>query len=117
MLWTAHAGKKAIPTPLLRERKRMLHNGMVLVTLVVDRKGALRGEPQISCSGVLDADGDAEVLAALRSAVENALGRLAAGARRDDGQLAEAGRLAVRRHLSKAIGKKPLTQVHVVRLT
>ncbi len=112
-------GERLLPagTPLLRERKRMLHNGMVLVTLTVDRKGVLRGEPQISCSGVLDANGDAEILEALRAAVEDALGRLAAGAKRDDGQLAEAGRLAVRRHLSRAIGKKPLTQVHVVRLT
>jgi ribonuclease J len=52
----------------------------------------------------------------LRTAVERALAELPAGARRDDDVVGEAARRALRRALNERFGKRPLTEIQVVRL-
>jgi ribonuclease J len=53
--------------------------------------------------GLIDADTDAAA-------------QVPSAARRDDDVTREAVRIAVRRHLKKSHGKKPLTDVHLVRV-
>ena len=48
--------------------------------------------------------------------MEDALDRLPKGARKSDERVEEAARNALRRACHKAIGKKPVTDVHLVRL-
>ena len=44
------------------------------------------------------------------------LADLSAAERNDDGRIEEAARLAVRRVVRAHLGKKPLTDVHIVRI-
>jgi ribonuclease J len=48
--------------------------------------------------------------------LKEALADLSAAERRDDGRVEEAARQAVRRVVRAHLGKKPLTDVHIVRI-
>ena len=111
-------GIRLLPSdsPLLRERTRLRFNGAALVTLVVDGKGRAAGDPQITFEGILDPESEDEIAADARAAVRESLAQQPAHVRRDDEALREAIRVALRRHLFKVVGKKPITRVHVVRL-
>jgi ribonuclease J len=106
----------SMTSEIMRERHRMVHNGGAVVTLVVDRFGKLQGEPQISAFGLLDAEHEAEEHEAVVEAVRDAVAVLPMPARQNDGVVREAVRVAVRSHLKKSHGKKPLTDVHLVRI-
>ena len=97
----------------LKNRQRMVFNGAALATIVMDRKGNLLAPPQVTVQGLLDVAGDAVELG---SRVAQALAELSAKDLRDDDAVREAARLAVRRSLKDWHGKKPVTQVHLVRL-
>jgi len=94
----------------------MVHNGSAVVTIVLDRTGTLLRTPQVSAVGLLDPDHETVEHEAVIDAVTVAIAELAQSARRDDGLTREAVRQAVRRHLNKSHGKKPLTDVHLVRV-
>jgi ribonuclease J len=101
---------------IMRDRHRMVHNGSAVVTIVLDRLGKLLGEPQISAHGLLDAEHEAEAHEAVVESVREAIDELPRLARQDDGVVRETARLALRRHLKQSHGKKPLTDVHLVRV-
>jgi ribonuclease J len=120
-VWTGRLvldGSRLLPSdsPLLRERSRLRYNGAALVTLLVDEKGRSLGEPWITLEGVLDAERESDVADDARAALSESLAGQPAHIRRDDEALGEALRVALRRHLFRAVGKKPVTRVHVVRL-
>ena len=106
----------AMDSPVLKARQRMLFNGMAVVTVVLDRTGKLLGDPRISLQGVIDLDAEGEVLDEMVEAVRDAVMELPTKARADDGVVSEAARLAVRRSLRDSHGKKPTTDVHLVRV-
>jgi ribonuclease J len=101
---------------VLRSRQRALRNGSAVATLVVDREGCLIAEPQIAAQGLLDPERDQAgfeaAVAAIRDAIEGATAEL----RRDDAALKEAARLALRRALQANRGKKPVVDIHLVRV-
>jgi ribonuclease J len=109
-------GKRLLPAgaEALRSRQRMTFNGAALATIVVDREGRLRAPPQVTVQGI-DED-DADRSEELRQRVEQALAELDPSERRDDAALREAARLAVRRSLRAWHGKKPVTEIHLVRI-
>lgn len=111
-------GTRLVPwdSQILRNRHRMTSTGVAVVTLVVDKKGKLLGDPQLSAPGLLDAEHEAEEHEAVVEAVREAFGELEPKTVKDDLALKEAIRLAVRRHLRSSHGKKPLTDVHLVRV-
>jgi ribonuclease J len=111
-------GSRLVPldSVIMRDRHRMVHNGSAVVTVVFDRGGKMLGEPQVTAVGLLDPDHEAEEHEAVVEAVKEAIAEMPAAARRDDEVTREAVRLAVRRHLKKSHGKKPLTDVHLVRV-
>jgi ribonuclease J len=103
-------------SPLLRDRSRLRYSGAALVTLVVDAKGRPLDDPQITFEGVLDPESEREIAEAAQAALREDVARQPAHVRRDDEALVEAARVALRRQLFKAVGKKPITRVHLVRL-
>ncbi len=111
-------GNRLVPldSVIMRSRHRMVHNGSAVVTLVLDRKGKLLGDPQVTAMGLLDAEHEAEEHDAVVEAVRDAIGELQGAARQSDDVVRETARLAVRRHLKHSHGKKPLTDVHLVRV-
>jgi ribonuclease J len=100
----------------LRSRQRMTFNGAALATSVVDSEGRLRAPPQVTVQGLGEAEDAAALAEDLRQRVEQAIGDLEPRQRRDDAALREAARLAVRRALRTGHGKKPVTEVHLVRI-
>jgi ribonuclease J len=105
----------ALDGPVLKERRRMLYNGAVAATIVVDRKGRIVADPQISLHGLADESDVNDLIDTMQAAVEESLDRLGSG-RSDDGAIEEAAYRAIRRVVNDARGKKPNTTVHVVRI-
>ncbi len=114
-------GCRIIPSDshMLRSRERLMFNGLVVLTLVVDEDGHLVHDPQLTSSSTLDSDMECHeyeenpVIAAVRTA----LSRLSVDERYDDDLIRATARLAVRRSFKENLGKRPLTEVHLVRLS
>jgi ribonuclease J len=119
-----HAGRLGLDGKVLmsldgeamRLRHRMLHNGTAVATLVLDDAGLLAAEPQIAIQGLLEPDEMAEARDEAADAVRTALAKLKPADRKLDAAVKETARLAIRKALQNLHGKKPLTEVHLVRL-
>jgi ribonuclease J len=111
-------GNRLVPLggTMLRERQRMVNAGTAVATLVLNGAGQLMADPQVSVHGLLDPEGDAGIAAGLQKAIRAAVEKLDKSARRDDAAVREAARLAVRRTMQTDVGRKPLTDVHLVRV-
>jgi ribonuclease J len=70
--------------------------------------------PKVSLRGIDDEGG--ELTNAIVSGLKEMLADLSASERGDDGRIEEAARQAVRRVVRAHLGKKPLTDVHIVRI-
>jgi ribonuclease J len=98
----------------LRERRKLLWNGAAAATLVIDGRGQAVAAPKVSLRGI--EDGDGALVDAIVVGLREMLADLSASERRDDGRIGEAARQAVRRVVRTHLGKKPLTDVHIVRI-
>ncbi|HCI45660.1 MAG TPA: MBL fold hydrolase [Rhodospirillaceae bacterium] len=100
----------------IRERLRLMHNGVVNVVIVIDDRGNLVADPQVQMVGLVSDDEyddvEDELLAALEIAVED----LSRGKRRNDDEVAESCRIAIRRRVKKMFDKKPVITTSVVRV-
>ncbi|HJZ15836.1 MAG TPA: ribonuclease J [Stellaceae bacterium] len=114
----ASDGKGLLPLDgtALKDRRRVTFNGSALATLVLDRRGELLAEPTISTIGLVEPPAAEAAAPALRSAVERALDELPASLRRDDEAVRDAARRALRRVLNERFGKRPLVEIHLVRI-
>ncbi len=105
-----------LDTNALRQRHRLVHNGAVMVSLIVDGDGWPLADPQVGLIGIEDAEDRAiseELMGQeLRAAVED----LPRPRRRDDDSLREAVRQTLRRSIRSLSGKKPMMEIHLVRL-
>lgn len=108
-------GNRLVPVDdlLLAPRRRAAFSGSAFVTVVIDRKGRLAADPQVSLQGVcVDPREEREAVAAAVDEVERVMarprGRHAGLAPEED------IRRVVRRAVARATGKKPVTQVHVI---
>jgi len=110
-------GNRLVPLggAVVQSRGRALYGGSATVTVVLDGAGRLLAEPQVSVVGLLE-DHEEEPLAVVRSEVRGALDRMTAAEAADDEAVRETVRLATRRGFRKTVGKKPVTQIHLVRL-
>ncbi|MCZ6743474.1 MAG: ribonuclease J [Alphaproteobacteria bacterium] len=114
-------GNRLVPLEgdVLRARRRMMSNGTAVATVVLDGAGQLMGTPRLSVHGLFDATGDeedAEALDHVIGAIADAVDGMPGPKRLDDEAVAQKVRLTVRRALKRIRGKRPLTEVHVVRV-
>ena len=109
-------GKRIVPLAggVLAARKRMLLNGIVLASIAVDIDGHVRGTPRVSAPGLLEAD-DPEH-GRVEADFGDAMADLPAPLRRDDAALMEAAKAALRRTLGRRLQKRPLVDVHLLRV-
>ena len=105
----------AIDGELVRNRVKAIYNGAVTVTVVLQKSRPAVREVLQSFIGVVD-QGEDNVVQTMREAVRQAVEALPDVRREDDAAVAEAARIAVRRAARQAIDKRPLAQVHVVRV-
>jgi ribonuclease J len=104
----------AVDSPTLRERRKLLWNGAAAATLVIDGQGHVVAPPKVSLRGIEDEEGT--LAEAVVAGLKEMLADLSASERTDDGRIEEAATLAVRRVVRAHLGKKPLTDVHIVRI-
>jgi ribonuclease J len=114
----ASDGKGLLPVDgtALKDRRRVTFNGSAVASLVVDRRGESLAPPTISTIGVVEPATAEAAAPALRSAVERALDELPGSLRRDDEAVRDAARRALRRILNERFGKRPLVEIHLVRI-
>lgn len=95
-------------------RRKMLFNGIVMGSVAVDESGRVRGVPRVSAPGLFEA-ADPETQR-ITSEFHTAIEDLPLPLRRDDAALAEAARSALRRALGRRLAKRPLVDVHLLRV-
>jgi len=105
-----------IQSDMMRARRRMLWNGVVTASLVMNRNGGLCAVPAVSQTGISDADSAADYVAAASLAIEDAIAGMGRGARRDDSQVEEITGQALRRVARSMFGLRPVAHVHIMRL-
>lgn len=105
-----------IQSDMMRARRRMLWNGVVTASLVMNRNGELCAVPAVSQTGISDADTAADYVAAASLAIEDAVAGMGRGARRDDSRVEEIAGQALRRVARSMFGLRPVAHVHIMRL-
>ena len=111
-------GRRLVPmdSSAIKRRRRIARDGAVVATLVVDGRGRLVAEPQLSLMGLADDDADLVLESAAAIAVKEAVRDLSGEDRRDDQAISETARRALRRVVLAEHGKKPPIEIHVVRV-
>ncbi|MDR3536615.1 MAG: ribonuclease J [Acetobacteraceae bacterium] len=109
-------GARLVPLKgeVMAARRRMLFNGVVVGSVAFDESGRLMGRPRISAPGLFDPE-DREN-DRVTNEFADALADLPAPLRRDDAALTEAARAALRRALGRRLQKRPLVDVHLLRV-
>ena len=95
------------------ERRRLMMNGHMGVTVVLDRNSKVAATPAVTAQGVPVEEDKAAFLAECAEAAEAAAKK---ADQKNPEKYAEAIRVAVRRIAREWTGKKPVTDVQVVRL-
>jgi ribonuclease J len=111
-------GKSLVPmtSEVVKHRHRLGFNGVIMISLVMNWRGDLIADPQVTLEGLLDGLPEAEAKSAIADAVADTIENLSVGKLENDGEVTEAARLAARRWFSKNHDKKPITRVHVIRV-
>ncbi|WP_419729276.1 ribonuclease J [Lichenicola sp.] len=99
---------------VLAARRKMLFNGMVLASLVVDASGRVVGKPMLSAPGLFDGD-DAESIR-VNGAFVAGLAEIPASVRQDEDNFRDAVKTTLRRALGRKLQKRPLVDVHLMRV-
>ena len=100
----------------IRDRRRMIYHGSAVATVILGRDGELHGMPIVSLHGIEPGEREDAILPPVVEAVADAVNALSDRDRNDDEQVSEAARRAVRRALRQISGKRPHTEVHLVRV-
>ena len=109
-------GNRVVPLNggVLAARRRMLFNGVVLGSFAVDGAGKMVGKPRVSAPGLFEPD-DPET-ARVTAEFSQAVADLPMTLRKDDSALADAARAALRRALGRRLQKRPMVDVHLLRV-
>ncbi len=109
-------GNRVVPLQggVMAARRRMLFNGVVVGSLAVDATGRVMGRARVTAPGLFEPeDPETERLSRDFGA---AIADLPAPLRRDDSALQDAARAALRKIVGRKLGKKPMVDVHLLRV-
>ncbi len=100
----------------VRTRRRLMFSGGGTVVLVVDQDGELLSDPELILQGLATDNGDMDLAEEGAEIVEDAVALLPRSARRDDGRMAEAARVALRRLIRQRLGKRAVVEARIIRI-
>jgi ribonuclease J len=109
-------GNRVVPLQggVMAARRRMLFNGIVVGSFAVDESGRLLGKTKVTAPGLFEpADPESERISREFGV---AVAELPQALRRDDAALADAAKAALRRCVGKRLGKRPMVDVHLLRV-
>ncbi|MGB0577257.1 MAG: ribonuclease J [Alphaproteobacteria bacterium] len=112
-------GRRLVPIEgdVVRARRRMTFSGVAVATVVLGEDGELVKTPQLSAPGIVDGIGEDVVMQEEAiSAIVEAVGSMSRRQRFDDNKLESTVSQAARRVFRAETGKRPIVQVHVVRV-
>ena len=109
-------GNRVVPLQggVMAARRRMLFNGVVVGSLAVDATGRIMGQARVTAPGLFEPE-DPETDKLSREFAA-AVADLPAPLRRDDSALGDAARAALRKIVGRKLGKKPMVDVHLLRV-
>jgi ribonuclease J len=99
-----------------KSRRKMSFNGATVITVVMDGRGQVVRAPQVSLMGVADGVEDLRMQEDIAAAAHDAIDAMPKSTRIDDAAVRHAVSQAARRLMQEMQGKKPVMDVHVVRL-
>ena len=105
-----------LQSDVLRSRRRMLWNGVVTVSVILNKSGHLCVLPSVAQTGIGDGAVASDFVASATLAVEDAIYVLGKSARRQDQSVEEVVSQAVRRVARTMFGLRPIAQVHIMRV-
>jgi ribonuclease J len=102
----------------IAQRRKLQYTGAVHVTLVMNAKGTLLADPQVSTVGLVDPDKeDGKAFEeTILDEVEDILDDMTKEELYDDNFISEEMRIGIRRFVQHKLNMKPKTSVHVVRV-
>jgi len=111
-------GNRMIPMQgeAIRSRVQGLWNGTAVVTLCIDKDAQPVGDMMITTTGMLEPDEEDAVLDQVADDVYDALERMSKRKINDDEEVSETVRLSARRSFRRLLDKKPITDVHLIRI-
>jgi ribonuclease J len=100
----------------VKDRQKIGYSGAAVVTIVINRGGSLLKEPQIALIGVADNHELEGITRQASAMIADAVETMPKSARVNDEQVSKVAGQALRRCLNELHGKKPHTEIHVVRV-
>lgn len=100
----------------IRERQKLVFNGAAVVTVALNERGELIAAPQASTIGLVEGEAWHDLNLDIVDSVREAVAALSHASRRDDELVRQAVRVAARRTVNASYGKKPVTDVHLLRV-
>ena len=99
-----------------KNRKKIASNGAIFVTLPVDKKGFLKGVPEVSSAGIFESDDTGFMKRQIQIEITNAIDKLTKTERKNQDNLRKAVQVASNKVIRAALGadKKPQYSVHFV---
>jgi ribonuclease J len=99
---------------VMAARRRMLFNGVVVGSAVVDGAGKIRGPARVSAPGLLD---EQEFLQReVEAEFLEQLNELPVSLRKEDAAFTDSARAVLRRIVGKRLGKRPIVEAHILRI-
>ena len=109
-------GKRIVPlnSDVIKKKKKMVDDGTLVATIVLNAAGQVLGRPQIAAFGLVEPN--SPEMDELTASIITELGGLDTDQIASDELVETAARTAIRRFLKAYCGKKPLIEVHLVRI-
>lgn len=113
-------GNYLLPTEssVFRTRRRMRESGIVIVSLVINKKGVLSARPILSMPGLLDDNDDVQLINIIKDGIAEAVEIQAISTKNKASkeQIESAVRSFVRKTLRHEVNKKPIIIVNIERI-
>jgi len=100
----------------VRTRRKLSFSGGGVVILVTDLEGELLADPELVLQGLATDKGATSLVDEGARVVEAALDELPKSARKNDGRMTEAARIALRRLIRDRLGKRAVIEARIIRL-
>ncbi|MDD5586676.1 MAG: ribonuclease J [Alphaproteobacteria bacterium] len=107
---------RALDRDTIKHRRKMSYNGAAVITLALDPRGMAAQDPQVTLLGIEDEHRVGSLREEVIAEALDALEGMAKSARMDDAAVKLAVTKTIRRYLLEKHGKKPVLEVHVVRI-
>jgi ribonuclease J len=109
-------GLTALDSDFLTARRRMVFNGAANALIIVNEKGQITEDPQFRLKGVVETGNYPTIFSDLKSFVVKKHYELTKREQCDDDAVEKQAQQAIRRFFRKLAGRRPLTDVYVVRI-